>query len=351
MMGSRSPIGLDIGDRNIKAVQLSRGGAGGKPRLCSAMVLRRREPGAPLSQHEARRLHEVLGRQGFRGRSVVLAAPTRVVMTGIMSLPPRSSGAPIRLIAENEMARTHRCEPGTFEVRCWELPAAARRVDGVPVMAAACPHRDADAVLDALESVGLEVLALDIQSWAMLRACDPILQPTTIAGALDLAWDAATFALLHRNRIVYQRTLNDFGSRSLVERITGELSIPPQVAEHLIFDVGFDAPAEDDPDLCDLSAHVRPVLDAHFSHVARELGLSMSYAANEYRDAELVRLLLIGSAASIPGLDRRLGEVLEAQVTAVRVGDIVECGAALSSEARRTSLTIATGLALYEEAA
>ena len=349
--GARSPIGLDIGDRNIKAVQLSHTGVGRKPRLESVMVLRRQEPGEPLSKGEARRIRDVLGRQGFGGRTVVVAVPSRVLMTGVMTLPPRKSGAPVAMIAEAEMARAHRCEPGAFELRYWELPETARRVEGTPVMAAACPHTDAERMLGVLESVGFEVLALDIQSWAMLRACDPLIKPTTIAGALDLSWDAATFVLLHRNRIVYQRTLNDFGSRSLVERVIEDMGLSTKVAEHLIFDVGFDEPGEDNPDVAKLVARVRPTLDAHFGHVARELGMSMSYAANEYRDAELVRLLLIGSAASIPGLDGQLGELIDAEVSAVRAGDILDCGEALANEATRTSLTVATGLALYEEAA
>jgi hypothetical protein len=74
----------------------------------------------------------------------------------------------------------------------------------------------------------------------------------------------------------------------------------------------------------------------------------MSYASNEYRDADVVSMLLFGSAASIPLLHERLALALETEVMPVRLGDIVQCDSGLADEAGKTAFTVATGLALYD---
>ena len=86
-----SPIGLDIGRRCVKAVQLMRAKTGW--RIAAAAVLERKTEDALLNAEEAERLCDVLHRQGFRGGDVVIAAPGRALRAEVLELPPRKLGS------------------------------------------------------------------------------------------------------------------------------------------------------------------------------------------------------------------------------------------------------------------
>src|SRR5439155_3902434 len=105
-----------------------------------------------------------------------------------LELPPRSSNAPLERIARMEVARAHRFAPDSFEMGCWDLPAAARATKQTPVMAVACTHSDAAAIMDPFEAGGMNVVALDVKAAALARACSPLLaaDATAIIGIVDL---------------------------------------------------------------------------------------------------------------------------------------------------------------------
>src|SRR5687768_2050813 len=102
--GPRSPIGIDVGGRAVKAVQLQRGPAGWRVAAAAAVPrvpAERKHAGTPTapaaaaapgdaapapadqgmaaitapSAAELNRLYDTLERQGFAGRQVVLAVP------------------------------------------------------------------------------------------------------------------------------------------------------------------------------------------------------------------------------------------------------------------------------------
>src|SRR3954451_23592560 len=100
----RSPIGLDLGGRTIKAVQLVC--AQGKWCLHAAVALPQPEVNQPVVPQTARYVREALFRHGFVGNRIVLAAPATQLEMDVLELPPRSSGAPVEQIARSELART-----------------------------------------------------------------------------------------------------------------------------------------------------------------------------------------------------------------------------------------------------
>lgn len=109
-----SPIGVDVGERCMKALQFSRGG--GKWRISAAAGMKREHQGAGITGQEVRRLREQLTESGFRGNRLVLAVPGEKLLTGIMELPPADSGAPLEMLARSELARMHKCDPQSFEM-------------------------------------------------------------------------------------------------------------------------------------------------------------------------------------------------------------------------------------------
>ena len=182
----RTPIGIDVGARYVKAVQLSRSIQA--PRIEAAARFPRLSPAGDLDGQEVRHVCEVLRRQGFRRNQAVLAVPDEKLLTASMELPPRSSGAPVGEIARSELARIHGCDGESLEVSHWDLPSPARS-SATHVMAVACPHDQADAYLDILAGHGLDVVGLDFPAHAIAQAISPAASSTDGMAAADAkAW-------------------------------------------------------------------------------------------------------------------------------------------------------------------
>ena len=343
-----SPIGLDLGNRWIKAVQL--GGSGRRLAVVASLErVQAAEPDVPITEAEVGRLCEVLRRRGFVGRKVVTAVPAGVALTSILELPPRSSGAPVAQIAETEMAHVHRREPGTIEFAYWDVPQPACTIEGTQVMAAACPHEQADALLGVLEAAGLEVIGLDLEGWAISRACGPILEEEKgVVAAGDIGWGSAKLVLLHQGIVVYEGQVSGGGLQTLSDEIQRDHGFDDPVIDYLLREVGFDPELSGEEDDWRLLLKARSHLESHFEKIAEELRLSMSYAQHQYPDAPVKRLLLVGGGAAIPGLGAHLSMGIEAQATPVAPVDVLEAGGLVERDARSASLTLAAGLALFD---
>lgn len=362
----RRPIGLDIGDRWIKAVQLD---ADGTRIAAAASIQRRVQPTGEadaFTVDDARRLAGVLRRRGFIGRRVVVAAPPRAVMTSLLELPPRGCGAPLAQIARSELAHAHRRESDAMEVAFWDIPQSTRPTEGTPVMAAACAHADAQALIDPLEHAGLRVEALDLHGWAVARmvqrratpepptpaddatnAADTN-DPTGMTAAVDIGWSSATLILLHGPSVVYERSLTAAGVRDLAAAVTRTHGFAPGVVEYLLRDLGFAAHAAS-PDDADLRLKAIGQFEAHFEGLAQELRLSMSYAQHQYPRTPVRHVVLTGGGAGVPGLGEHMDPLIDCTVAALSPADVLPCGDALRAEAGSPALTVAAGLALWDE--
>jgi len=339
---SRSPIGIDVGARQIKAVQLS--GTGPARRVEAAAVVPR--TGADLKQ-EARHVRDALAGGRFKGTDIVLAMPSDKLLAGIFELPPRDSGAPLEQIARAELSRLHKCDGRSFEMAYWDLPAPVRVGAGTHVMAAACLHADADAFLDAFESQGLQARGLEIHASAAARACRPVLPDRGgIAAILDLGWSLARLVLLHQDVVVYERKLAKGGIESLVAAEADKHERNADAVEHLLIAHGLDAaPRADDAD-AEALEDLRDAAQQHVAGIIEEMRIPLSYLGNQYPDAPVERLLLIGGGASIPALQASLASRLEFEVRVVRLADLAACPPALDAD-HGPALTVAIGLAEF----
>lgn len=342
-----SPIGLDIGSRYIKAAQLSMR-AGQLPVLTAAMVLERVNPDSELTQAEVRRLINVLDRRGFVGRRIVACVPNEALLTSVFDLPKADSGAPLGQIAAAELARAHRHEPDAMEVAFWPLPAPMRSREGMPVMAAGCLHETMNPLLDALESQGLDVVALDATGWAMARACQPLFAQRgdeDILAMVDLGWRTGTLALLHGKTMIYKRSLAGAGYQSVIEAATGKHELTAEVIEGLLAEVGFESATQTgrpDP----LVSRLAGPLEMHLEQMAQELSMSLAYVSHQYPNSPLGRLWVMGGGARIRGLCKRLSNALDMPVNRVQLPDICTVDPNCA-DANAGSLTIAVGLAAY----
>jgi type IV pilus assembly protein PilM len=368
----RSPIGLDVGAKRVKAIQLEPGDAAGTWRVVAAATTPRAGAGATgalLTAGEAAAVADLLYRAGFEGRHVIMSAPSSSVVQSVLDLPPRASQAPVEQIARLELARAHRCDPESFEMGCWDLPAPHRTggqgpSKGTHLMAVALPHAAAAALLDPFEACGLRADALDIAPCALYRACTAVMAPPgAITGILDIGWDAAVLSLLYRGAVVYQRSLAEAGMGQLHAAVARRLGLEPDVTEFLLTDLGLTPEAREaagrtaapaaasaegdhalDPDLVD---DARRLLTTHVDSLAGELRVSFSYATHQYPDATVGKLLLAGGGAAMPGMAAHLAATLGVTAMAVSPSDLAECDVNVLGLCGSPAMTAAMGLAMF----
>lgn len=337
---SRTLIGIDVGERYIKATQLT--DAGADRRIAAAGCFARTEPSTPIGQAEVRRLRKMLNEGGFKGNSIVLAVPNEDLLTGIMELPPRESGAPIEQLTRSELARIHNCQAQSFEMACWDLPATARATSSTFVMAAACKHAKADNLLDAFENEGFDVRALDMPAAATARACQPLLgDQSGTSAVLDIGWASSRLALLHQGVIVYERNLAASGTAALINAVGSQSSGNDEQAERLIWQVGADSASDQAP-----ARAAQATIAEHFRAMAEEMAIPLSYVANQYPHAPMNSLVLVGGGATIPQAGEHLGEVFDFDVQVAVPSKLAQCSETFDKK-YGSSLIAAIGLSEY----
>lgn len=294
-----SPIGVDIGSKQIKAAQV----IGGK--LIAAVTFPRTSAGSLPETFEMETLAKALGQDPFRGRSVVLAVPGERLLSGIMEMPPRSSGAPIDQLARQELARRNNSAVATLEVACWDLPSPARASNRTYVMAVGCAQGDSEGLLDLAESNGLDVVAMDVHAAATGRACEKLLADVGGTGAiLDIGHARASLVLLHHGTLVYERSLPKCGMAVVsTPAVTGSLEHAPGAVEHN------EQAAPVSPSPQDWARHM--------DRIAGEMRIPLSYMASQYPDAPVRRILVIGGGAAESGLAESLASKLDVEVRVV----------------------------------
>lgn len=344
MFGHSSAIGLDTGERDVKAVQLDCRG-----RIAAAAVFPRSTAGAAIDREEVRRIMEVLARRGFRGNRVVLPVPSEKLINAVLEVPAKTAPSAVEPIARMELARANRCPPDSFEMGCWTLPAATRSGRPGQVMAVGCAHRDADAVLEMFESEGLEVAALDVRASALARAASPFLtKDGAVSAVLDVGWGGSTLVMLHGGAVIYGRLLSDGGLKALGETLRTRLNLEQEVTDYLLEEVGL-APAQAESDAVNLPQEARNLLITHVDALVQELNISFSYVSHEYPDVSLSRVLLTGTGATMPGLAEHLSNVLGVEVPVASASQLAHCPPALLASCASPALVAALGLAQFRE--
>ncbi|HUU91379.1 MAG TPA: pilus assembly protein PilM [Phycisphaerae bacterium] len=344
--GRRSPIGVDFDGRFMRAVQLTKARDGW--RLEAGVSAPRTSPDAPMDGPEVKEFHQVLRRQNFKGTRVVLAVPEEKLVADLLELPPRSSGAPLDEIARAELASAHAYDPAEAETVCWDLPPSARVKDMTNVMAVACRHADAQALLEAFESAGLAVGALSSRLHAVVRAVRPMLWDSGMTAILDFGWDSALLLLMHQGTVIYRRTMPEAAVRLLLQAVSKSLDLEDDAANYLLADVGLAPDSEEAKDEAPSFKDLTTLISKHLEVVVEAMRSAFSYAAQLYPDATAVEyVLLTGQGSGIPGFYETLLERLGMSVRVTAPVDVLEGPSTRDGPPGNPSLTVATGLAQY----
>ena len=329
-----SPIGLDLGTREIIAVQ-SRAGAiiarcaiprvdldrsGGDEPASTAPATDDRA----LSFVAAGTLAAILHRRGFIGQRVVLSAPPgrRVVMP--LQMPPRSSQAPLDEIARGQLAEAARCGPDEIEGAWWALPvvgvapAPPTGKEPTHALGVAMSRHDVESVIEPLEAAGFEVCAMDVKSLALVRALERQVAggagKARVMAIVNFGYGGAGVIMVHRGRVVYERDLPGVGLDFTESALTGAIGVEADVAHHVVMGAGVTRPEAIG------SVGARPwallpqaqeIIQSHVRAVASEVQKALDYALARFgkpgTGGPESAVMVVGAGASVPGLPELLG--------------------------------------------
>ncbi len=344
---SRTPVGVDLTPSSVMCVRAEWAGRTGR---VHAYAL------APRTSQDldetAALVAGLIQRHDMGTRRVVLSAPEDRLLTGVLELPARASGAPIELLAANELARTHKVDAASLQLAAWELPLQQRAGEGASWLVTALPKDHGAALTRAMEGAGLIVEAIDLRSLSVARACGADIDtPDALTPILQLERAGHSIAVVFGGEMVYERRLEGPQLRSAINMI--------EKAGVTDFDLTIDllrgstisgGPLEDG--LLDLASQVQLALSRHATELLQQLRLSIAYVAQMIPQAALNRVLITGELARCAPITGPVSEglTLECRVCGPimsRAGTGVAAAAAADDTGVvHPELTCALGLAL-----
>lgn len=337
-----SPIGLDIGDRSVKLVQLN------ASRTALVGAVRYDLRGDEIESAEQRQqaliaaIKQCRSARSFRGRDVVLNLSARELFVQNIRIPKVTSAEMPRVI--NEELRGRLPFPAAeAEIRYIEA-ADVRQGDEIKreVILLACHRPVLDGLLQIVDEAGLRALAVDVEPLAMLRAYSRLFRRDTDQ-KLNLMFvhigESSSVVVIARGKgAVFVKYVNVCGR-----------NFDQAVAKHLKMDIqgaaalrrrATDRRAENrDPEvLATLHDALRPVMD----QLAKEISLCARYHTVTFRGMQLDRLVLGGGEAS-PALVEELATRLNMKC---ELGDPLRDYGDATATGRHAQWDVALGLAL-----
>lgn len=343
LAGRNTPIGIDAAGMRVTAAQLCRRGGGWT--LSAVARYTRKRPGAPLDAEEIQRLRDVLRRQAFVGRDVVLAVPGSALLAALLQAPPPTSAAPISAIVRNELSQAYDVVPNAIEASYWYLPQSDGPGQDCRVMAVGCTHEKAEAMLDLFEEAGLRVKGLDSKAWAIARGLSGNEAPGGMVATLDVEWESTVLACLCDGEVRYERTVSDMGLKDIFKILTDVDDVDEEVCQYVLGNLDISEGAYGEPGSTGDVSVFRPRLVSQIEKLTADLQESLAYVVRQFPAEPICRLSLVGGAATIPGLASHLNEKLQFDVPVLGVASAaVDDGDTVDAD-----LVPAVGLALYGE--
>jgi Tfp pilus assembly PilM family ATPase len=330
-----------MGSRVIKAVQVITNRATGQASVIASAAVLRNHLDDPFASQDVQRLVQVMARRGFKGRDVVLAAPSSRLESDIVELPARSSGAPVDELAAAEIARVTKLEPSSYEAACWDVPVARQGAGaGTSMLAVALRHGDAEALAAPFDQAGLRVRAMEPAGCALARACDDV-DKASIVALLDLGWRGGTVHLISEGDVLYQRVLYDCGIGPLYRQLADRHGFNDESADMVLCDE--QAPTTSAPAVASL-------LESYVTQAAQEVGASLAFARHRYPTRPVRAVNLVGGGAKINGLAKALTAAIALPVEISNPPHFIKLVPGEHHGGNWGQIALAAGLALHQEA-
>ncbi|WP_022961539.1 pilus assembly protein PilM [Halopseudomonas pelagia] len=292
-------LGIDISSTTVKLLELSRSGNRYKVEAYAVEPL---PPSAVVEKNivelegVGQALEKVLARSRSSLKQAAVAVAGSAVITKTIEmdadLDPEEMEEQIKLEADQYIPYPLDEVAIDFEVQ----GSSPRNPEKAEVLLAACRRENVDIREAALALAGLSARVVEVEAYAMERACDLVIDQLdgdrdemTVA-VIDIGATMMTLSVLSKGRIIYTRE-QLFGGKQLTDEIQRRYGLSQEEAGLAKKQGGLPDDYE--------SEVLGPFKDAVVQQVSRSL--QFFFAGGQYNDVDYI--LLAGGTASIPGLD------------------------------------------------
>ena len=213
------------------------------------------------------------------------------------------------------------------------------------ILLAAAYRESIDRYVEACRAAGIELVGIDLEAFALLRAVAPAERSQTdkpvALVAVSLGHDRSTLAISDGETCEFTRVL-EWGGEKLESAIAFDLGVTPDEAHELLLD----ASLEGDPDRVEDSrqAAVRESLRRELQKLARELVASLQFYQSQPGSLAISQILISGGASRLPGLPEELERLTRVSVRRADPLAHVQASDSVRSRDDLASLAIAIGL-------
>jgi type IV pilus assembly protein PilM len=214
------------------------------------------------------------------------------------------------------------------------------------VLLAAAYQDPIDHYVEACRAAKLELAAIDVEAFALLRAVAPSRDkhdgaPTAASVVVSIGHDRSTLAISDGTVCDFMRVL-DWGGEKLESAIARDLGMTPDEAGNLLFtlDLRTDGLTEYDS----RRARARAALTGELQSLARELVASLQFYQGEPGSLAISEVLITGGTTNLPGLAEELERLTRVPVRVADPLAAVEVSNGMAERADLASLAIAIGL-------
>lgn len=353
--GSRGPIGIDLGGRCVKLMQLDRRGGRLEATAAHSVALPPDTDVADPADYAAaagEAIKRSLSTGGFRGRSVVASLPAASVRVKSLRMPVMEH---VALSQAVEAEASGRLQLGHDPHVLQHLIAGeVRQGDEVQqeVVMLAAPLAMVEAIASMLESLKLQPLAIDLGAAALARCvalqdADGPAEGPEVRVAVDLGHSATQVLIVREGRLVFYKSI-PLGGRDMDRAVAEQLGSPVEEIIELRHRVPSDGEG-----VTLMPGHVqRALIDAArptLSELGREIGLCLRYYSVTFRGSRPARAMLLGGESRHAWLPPMLGEHAGIEVVAtdpLEGVDLSAVSSAIPGPEHAAAWGVAAGLSL-----
>lgn len=336
------PIGIDLGSRSVKLVQLS----ADRHKLLEAtrwdLPGELAEDVAERTAQWAQAIRQAMQGRKFRGTEAAICLGSRELFVQNIRVPKASGPASEGVIRREAHDRIPFGVDET-ELR-WLEAADVKQGDTVrrEVIVLACRRPLLTSLLDVLDQAGLRPVAVDVEPLALLRCYTSQFRRDEDQLERRLyvhIGNTTTAAIISQGSDVLFIKYLAIGGRHLDEAVASRLQMAPDEAWGLRRHNGDRRADQQDPEVNrTIAESVRPVVD----RLAGEISLCMRYHSVTFRGQPLARMVLGGGEAN-DALAHYLNEKLDLRC---ELTDPLRSYERVSAPGRRSQWDVALGLAL-----
>lgn len=335
------PIGVDLGSRSVKLVQLS----ADRTRVIEAArwdLPLDATGGDDLSGRMVESIRQAREGRKFRGREAVLCLSARelCVQNVRVAKPPTGD---LELLVRQEVSGRLPFPLPEAELRYLET-GDVRQGDALrrEVIVLACHRPKLDRALQVIEDAGLQPIAVEVEPLALLRCYTQQFrrdEDATQRVLLVHVGQANTMIVIAQGTEVLFVKYLDLGGKHFDDAVARRLKMQPTDAWALRRHNGDRRADQQDPEIArGVSEAIRPVVDK----LASELALCVRYHSVTFRGQPLKRLILGGGEAT-PALVEVLAARLDIKA---EMGDPSRSFQQGALPGRKSQWDVALGLAL-----